>query len=540
MSGTPDAGVPRKPGGTPGWMDVPGARLANLPPQTAVKVGYFQTSEACAQCHGAKSGDPAMRDAAGRDVSPVSLYRASMMAHAVRDPFYLAAFSHELAARPAAREAIEAACTRCHSPAADVHLRATSKHVGFDMLTRETTPEAHLARDGVGCVLCHQILPGAGELTVSGTSIFGLYPDPLVGPMQFFVSYTPTYGAHMGESELCARCPTVITRALDAAGAAVGPPFYEQATFLEWQSSSYAGVTTCQDCHLPTTDEDDVPIRTVVARPPNVTLSPRSPYGRHLFAGANAYLLGLLADNGAWSGSATPADELRAQAGRSEAALAGAVELAITRATRDGGALVVDVRVENLAGHKLPTGYPSRRLFLHLVVEDPSGAVVFESGAVDGYGRLVDGRGGLLDVPGEVHAHRDAITRDDEVQIYEAVAGDATGAVAAQLLDATTWLKDNRLLPKGFSPPGPVAAIISPVGTRGDASFGSRDTVTYRVPAPAGPARVEVELLHQSLRPTDLEALADRASDATRRFFDMVAARAPLPIRMAGARADVP
>jgi hypothetical protein len=46
--------------------------------------------------------------------------------------------------------------------------------------------------------------------------------------------------------------------------------------------------------------------------------------------------------------------------------------------------------------------------------------------------------------------------------------------------------------------------------------------------------------LYQTLRPTDLDALATRPTDATRRFFDMVAARAPTPIRVARAQVVLP
>lgn len=545
---TPDAGPPRMPAGPPAWLDVAGPRLGDLPPQSAVKLGYFQTSDACAQCHTAADGSPALRDAQGRDVSPVALYRASMMSLAARDPYYLASFSHELAARPGAGDAIEATCTRCHCPAADVQLRTTSEHVTFAALTGDAAPVSHLARDGVGCVLCHQIVANGlgtpssfgGQLSVSGTLIYGRYSDPVVAPMQFYVSYTPTLGAHIAKSELCGSCHTVITRALDASGAPVGPPFYEQAAFLEWQNSTVASTTTCQDCHVPTLDEDGVAIRTPVARPPNASVGVREPVGRHLFVGANRWVLGLLADNVTWSGSATPAAEIAAQATRSEASLAEAARLTIARAVRDGGDLVVDVTVENRTGHKLPTGYPSRRLFVHLTVRDAGGAVRFESGATDAWGRLVDDRGNLVDVPGELHPHRDRVTASDQVQIYESVAGDAAGAPAAHLLDATQYLKDDRLLPPGWTASGPNAAITAPVGTDGDANFGSEDTVTYRVAAPAGALTVEVELMYQSVRPTDVEALAAQATDATRRLFDMVAARPPLPVAVARAEAQVP
>jgi hypothetical protein len=534
------------PPGAPSWVGVAGDRLAPLPAQAGVHLGYFQSADACAQCHTAADGSAALRDGAGRDVSPVGLYRSSMMSLAARDPYYLAAFADELGAHPGATDAVETTCTPCHSPAANVHLAATGQHVTFAALTGDSAPASQLARDGVSCTLCHEILAAGlgspstfgGQIRVSGTLIYGRYMDPLTMPMQFFVSYTPTYGPHMIDSGLCATCHTVITKALDAGGNPVGPAFYEQAAYLEWQNSSFAAKQSCQHCHVPTDDDDGHPITTAIARPPNDVVQPRTPFGRHLFVGANSYVLGLLADNPTWSGSSTPTVELGAQAARSDAFSAGAAALSILSASRDGGDLVVVVQVANRTGHKLPTGYPSRRLFLHLTAR--SGGALFESGATDDYGRLVDGAGNLVDVPGELHPHRDLITASDQVQIWEAVPGDASGAPAAHLLDATGYLKDNRLLPDGWRRSGPNAAVTAPVGTDSDTNFGSTDTVTYRVPVPAGAISVDVELRYQTLRPTDLDALAAQPGPAARRLFDMVSARAPTPVTLARAHADVP
>src|SRR3972149_11023832 len=46
-----------------------------------------------------------------------------------------------------------------------------------------------------------------------------------------------------------------------------------------------------------------------------------------------------------------------------------------------GARLSGQVVLENLAGHKFPTAYPSRRAWLHITVHDADGLLVFESGA---------------------------------------------------------------------------------------------------------------------------------------------------------------
>ena len=78
--------------------------------------------------------------------------------------------------------------------------------------------------------------------------------------------------------------------------------------------------------------------------------------------------------------------------------------------------------VENLGGHKLPTAYPSRRAWLHFIVRDRSGRVVFESGALkpDGSIQRQRQRRGRR----QFEPHYAEIRSPDEVQIYESILGD--------------------------------------------------------------------------------------------------------------------
>jgi hypothetical protein len=551
---SPDSGLE---GGAaaPAWLGLKGERMPPLPAQQPAQSAKFTTADQCAQCHAANDQSTALRDAKGRDVSPASSWRASVMANAARDPFYLSAFSHEIATHAGATAAVEQTCVRCHAPEADVEARAAGGRVTFAQLTTATTPEAHLGREGVACSLCHQIAPDnlgdvssftGGFVMNDLRAIFGPHQNPSTGPMQTFVSYTPTYSLHMTESRLCATCHTVITRAIDAKGNPVGIEFAEQASYLEWQNSAYntegtpgAKAQSCQGCHVPVLDDDGAPINTVLATYKNVPLSPRSPLGQHRFVGGNGYALRLFSENTAWMGTKAPAPELAAQGARSDEMVKRAARVTVKSAKRAGADAEVVVFVENLSGHKFPTGYPSRRAWLHVTLSRGAD-VLFDSGAFDAYGRLVDRRGKVLDAFGAVLAHKDAIESDADVQVYESVPGDLQERPTSSLLDAFRYVKDNRLMPIGFDRKHKNMLYATWVGINGDPNFGSEDEVTYRLKnAPAGALHVRVELLYQSVRPADLEALAKKTTPATLSFFDMVGKRAPLPLVVGTVEVDV-
>src|SRR5262249_57871829 len=75
-----------------------------------------------------------------------------------------------------------------------------------------------------------------------------------------------------------------------------------------------------------------------------------------------------------------------------------AARVSIERAQVAAGRLQADIVVENLGGHKLPTAYPSRRAWLHLVVRDRSHREIFESGALNADGSI-QGKHNAADPP---------------------------------------------------------------------------------------------------------------------------------------------
>jgi hypothetical protein len=546
---TPGDGASVVPDGSHPWQGLPGERLGPLAASQNARTSTFMTSDECASCHAAGSSPTVLRDGKQRDVSPFRAWRSSMMALSARDPYYLAVLEHELAAHPGAESSVMQTCTRCHAPAANVELAAAGQSLDFRQLTAGTSNEATVGRDGVTCSLCHQIqdtgLGTAASFTGrfavgSDRRIFGPHAAPFTMPMQMRVGYTPVAAAHMLDSGLCGSCHTVVTRSLAADGTPAGPEFLEQGPFVEWSVSSFAkaGGATCQDCHLPSKDDDGVPIATVLSTTPPGRLAPRSPFGRHLFAGANAMMLRVLASERVWAGFDPAPGDLLAQAERAETMLRSAARVVIVDSTHEGNGIAVRIRVDNLSGHKLPTGYPSRRMWLHVRILDQVGDVVFESGADHG-GRIIGADGEVLDHRAAPLPHRREITGPSEVQVWEAVPSDSLGRVAANLLDATGYLKDNRLLPIGFDATDPRALLAQPAGTAGDDDFGSSDDVIVRLAEAPQQGRIEVRLLYQTARPAELELLAEHPGPAARRFLDMMGPMAMRPIVLAATSAPL-
>lgn len=233
----------------------------------------------------------------------------------------------------------------------------------------------------------------------------------------------------------------------------------------------------------------------IANRPP--MLGSRDDFATHGMVGANTTMLDIMAQNRDALGiAATGFDTAIA---RAREMLESAADFEILNQSRVGNELIVQLRITNLSGHKLPTSYPSRRMYIHFRVLDDIGKVVFESGET-----LSDGSVAGVDSdanPRRFEPHYDEITRSDQVQVYESVMEDTDGRVTYTLLRAAAYAKDNRITPAGFDKNTAPDDVRVAGAALADGNFDDgSDIVTYRVDlGTAGVVNFEAELKYQSL-----------------------------------------
>ena len=98
--------------------------------------------------------------------------------------------------------------------------------------------------------------------------------------------------------------------------------------------------------------------------------------------------------------------------------------------------------------------------------------------------------------------HYEEIRRPDEVQIYESMMVDPAGRLTTGLLQAVAFVKDNRLLPRGFDKRTAAPEVAVRGSAADDSDFtDAGDRVRYRIDvgAATGPFTVAVELRYQPI-----------------------------------------
>ncbi len=462
------------------------ADIQDLPIETNT---LFSGSGNCVLCHGDPNQFPsstANTDNSGNDISPVSLWRATMMANAAIDPFWRAKVKHEVIENPSLEDEIETLCVTCHAP--NGHFDAM--HNGLTTYTIDDLILDPMGLDGVSCTSCHTMADEDMGITFSGDityetdhSAYGQYTSPFSNSMFNFTGFTPYYGSHISSSEACGKCHSLITETINDAGEITENSFVEQAVYHEWLNSTYASevaTTTCIDCHMPTMDEG------VIVSPMPPFLTERSSFAKHDLVGGNVFMLNLLKDNITEldvNATAAQFDEVIEKTNymlQSEALL-----LIIDMLSIENDSALFEVSLENLSGHKLPSGYPSRKMMIEFTAYTPFGDTIFHSGGINPEGRII----GELDDEYEIHYN--TITQEDQVQIYEYVMGNEAGELTTILTRAYSPLKDNRIPPAGFTTGHMAYDTVQIVGDASvDPNFNieneeegsAKDLVYYHVP----------------------------------------------------------
>ena len=487
---------------------------------------------------------------------------------------------------------IQDTCLSCHGVMGQrqYHLdkgNAPNKLFTRDQLADPNSRYGALARDGVSCMVCHHMThedlddPSTytGKFHVGpADEVYGPYPsgdsDVKVGdnvirvPMMNSVGILPVFGAQVGEAKLCASCHTIVLPVYDSKGNPVmdgGTPKteFEQTTYFEWLNSSFASQNqTCQNCHMPDNfkgtklafqianiEDSTFPVVPEIGTPTSLpadqlVLQERTFYARHQLSGINLFALEMFdqfrTDLGLYATDGLLPDPLRSTYNGQHNAVDGAVteaqssaQVSIDSVTASGGQLQADVRVKNLAGHKLPSGVSFRRAFLDFQVLDAQNHVLWESGGTNANGVITDTLGNPLVTEffsptqqsyqphfwaGNGGNPGNPITSDEQVQIYEELVRDPQGQFTTSFLSLDDKVKDNRIQPQGWSSSGPKGDITKSEGTDSDPNYQSGcgcSVVRYQLPLTgtlASAAAVQATLYYQSIPPYYLR---QRAEDAT-------------------------
>jgi len=259
------------------------------------------------------------------------------------------------------------------------------------------------------------------------------------------------------------------------------------------------------------------------------------PFARHTFTGGNVFMLNLFgqfSDELGIPESTAPLDQSNQ---RTEDFLQKeSAALAISAVEQMDDTLSFEVAIEVLTGHKFPTSFPSRRAWLHVIVSDAQGKVIFESGGYEDTGEIFGNEND--ENPLGFEPHYELISAPDQVQIYEPIMKDVSGEVTTFQMLAAGYLKDNRLLPDGFDKQNPpsVSEVIGEALQ--DSTFtGGSDSITYQVQTngATGPFTVQVDLLYQSVSYRWAKNVLDGQTEEAQTFGRMLEKTENIPVMIA-------
>ena len=410
----------------------------------------------------------------GEDVSIGVGWRASMMANSARDPYWQASVRRETIDHPERRAEIEDECSICHMPMSRTRRSARGElgrgvraPPGGSVGTIRSPPTACRARSATrsrpdgsapasfnGGFVIDTSAPAGSRADVRTLRVDAAARTV----MRSATGVHADRGAPRPASRSCARRATRSSprRSAERRGRSAAA----RADAVSWNGATARSATnaSCQSCHMPA-------VAAAHADRLGAGRAARGP-GRHTFP--RRQLLhapdAQPVSDGPGRRGAPPELEAAAR-DRAAAADDTAPSIAIDPRRSPSGSCRFDVVVDNLTGHKLPTGYPSRRAWLHVTVRDAAGARCSSRARTPAArSRQRQRRGSPL----RFEPHYDEIDSAGRGADLRVDDGRLAGAPTTGLLRAIAYVKDNRMLPRGFDKPAADADIAVHGGAADD------------------------------------------------------------------------
>jgi len=493
---------------------------------------------------------------------PVSTWEGSMKANAMRDPLFWAAVDVANNDVPGVGDY----CLRCHTPsgwlAGNVVKTGNNNNPIINgangcLLNGSFTQADTINNDysGVTCHFCHRQnqLGPLGQIQKKRDGIIwvddescenggvtnpaapcrkGPYDYPLGTPSEDVAPHPWQFSEFIKSADFCGSCHNVNSpetsngfakTLIDSNGVDTQLAMPIEQTFNEWENSLFADLIfsdsfllsdimtiprltksqTCQTCHMPKTAASEA--RACTDKPQG---SRAGNLRIHQFAGGNSWVPEILRD---LYGSSIQPDRTNSYNQTINYALDmlqnKSAQISIEDVSFAAQNLSFKVKIINLTGHKLPTGYPEgRRMWLRVEVLDANDNVVFSSGQ---YNNLT----------GE-------LTVDNQIKIYETKQGiynqlthicetENAGSEVFHFVLNNCIAKDNRIPPLGFN--GKDNVLIKPVGiiypTKPNNQLVNYDITNYQknLGNVSLPLSVSAELLYQTSSKEYIEFLKNNS-----------------------------
>ena len=262
-------------------------------------------------------------------------------------------------------------------------------------------------------------------------------------------------------------------------------------------------------------------------------IAARSPYGMHTFTGGNVFMLDLFKNNHDELALHSTPELIEKSIGRTKDLLMKqTIDLTIQEIAGSPDSMSFKIVMENKAGHKFPTAYPSRRAFLEFKVISGN-ETLFQSGEWE--------KGALAADAEDFEPHHEIITNENQVQIYEFVMGNTENEVTTILERAYRPLKDNRIVPRGFSSSHASYDTVKVVGNAvHDVDYNAglgQEKIVYKLPAGIfkNDSKVKASIYYEPVPEKWLQEMFDEAEEDEdiQRFERMYHESAQKPILIA-------